>query len=89
MLEAEYKPAELWTAFARAEWEQNNELVPGNAIHDVGELTLGGIHDWKVADHFKFGVGASYTFDFVPSPLTPTYGSDPHGALLFVRLAAE
>jgi len=89
MLEAEYKPAELWTAFARAEWEQNNELVPGNAIHDVGELTLGGIHDWKVADHFKFGVGASYTFDFVPSPLTTTYGSDPHGALLFVRLAAE
>jgi len=89
MLEAEYKPAELWTAFARAEWEQNNELVPGSAIHDVGELTLGGIHDWKVADHFKFGVGASYTFDFVPSPLTPTYGTDPHGALLFVRLAAE
>jgi hypothetical protein len=89
MLEAEYKPAEPWTAFARAEWEQNNELVTGSAIHDVGELTLGGIHDWKVADHFKFGVGASYTFDFVPSQLTPTYGSDPHGALLFVRLAAE
>jgi len=55
----------------RSEWEQNNELVTGSAIHDVGELTLGGIHDWKVADHFKFGLGASYTFDFVPSPLTP------------------
>jgi hypothetical protein len=89
MLETEYKPSAPWTAFMRSEWEQNNELVTGSAIHDVGELTLGGIHDWKVADHFKFGLGASYTFDFVPSPLTPAYGSDPRGAMVFIRLAAE
>jgi len=88
LLEADYKPAEPWTAFARAEWEQNHELAPGGAIHDVSELTLGGIHDWKIAEHVKFGLGASYTFDFVPS-LTPTYGSNPHGILGFARLKLE
>ena len=89
LLEAEVKPAEPWTAFARAEWEQNDELVPGGAIHEVSALTLGGIHDWKIADHVKFGLGASYTFDFVPQPLKTVYGSDPHGVLGFARLKLE
>ena len=68
--------------------EQNDELTPNGAIHSVSELTLGGIHDWKIAEHVKFGLGASYTFDFVPQ-LTPTYGSNPHGILGFVRLKLE
>jgi hypothetical protein len=88
LLEAEYKPADRWTAFARAEWEQNDELVPGGAIHSVSELTLGGIRDWNIAKHVKFGLGASYTFDFVPQ-LTPTYSTNPHGIFGFMRLKLE
>jgi hypothetical protein len=87
--ETAYKPALDWTAFARAEWEQNDEIDATGTVRSVGELTLGGIHDWKVAAHAKFGLGASYTFDFVPSAVIPSYGSDPHGAMVFVRLALE
>jgi hypothetical protein len=89
LFETEVKPAQDWTAFARAEWEQNNEIDSTGAVRAVGEFTLGGIHDWKVADHAKLGLGASFTFDFVPSSATPHYGGDPHGALVFVRLALE
>lgn len=88
LLESEYKPAEPWTIFARTEWEENNELAPDGAIVHAGELTLGAIHDWKVVEHWKFGVGALYAFDFVPS-LSPAYGSNPHGVMAFVRVAAD
>ncbi|HEY1614273.1 MAG TPA: hypothetical protein VGF97_11325 [Rhizomicrobium sp.] len=87
--EAEYKPDESWTAFARAEWEQNNELAASGAVARVGEVSLGGIRDWQIADHWKIGLGALYAFDFVPATLTPTYGADPHGTMVFTRLVAE
>ena len=89
LLETEYKPAENWTAFARAEWEQNAEIDAAGVVRGVGALTLGGIHDWKVADHAKIGLGASYAFDFVPSGVTPEYGGSPGGAMVFVRLGLE
>jgi hypothetical protein len=89
LFETEYKPAENWTAFARAEWEQNAEIDASGATRAVGALTLGGIHDWPVADHAKIGLGASYTFDFVPSAVAPPYGGSPGGATVFVRLAVE
>lgn len=86
LLESELKPADPWTIFGRYEWEQNSELLPGSSNpQPVSELSLGAIHDWKVADHLKFGVGALYAFDFIPGPLTGAYGSDPHGAMVFVR----
>jgi len=84
LLESEFKPCDPWTIFARAEWEQNNELVPSSAIVRVGEITIGGIRDWQVADHLRFGIGALYAFDIVPS-LVPSYGNNPHGAMMFVR----
>jgi hypothetical protein len=88
LLEGEYKPSDPWTIFARAEWEQNNELESSAAIACVGEITIGGIHDWQVAEHLKLGAGALYAFDLVPS-LVPSYGDDPHGAMLFVRAIAD
>jgi len=90
LLEGEYKPSNPWTAFARAEWEQNNELSLDGTIKKVSELSVGGIHDWTIADHWKFGLGALYTFDFVPSSLSNAYGgSDPHGAMIFARVMAQ
>jgi long-subunit fatty acid transport protein len=87
--EAAYKPAAGWTAFSRAEWEQNSEVDAGGIVRSVGELTFGGIRDWMVADHTKFGLGASYTFDFVPSATALSYGSDPHGAMVFARVTLD
>jgi hypothetical protein len=89
LLEAEYHPASLWTAFARAEWVQNSELTAGGKAYGVEELTVGGIKDWAVAPHVKFGVGASYTFDVVPSSLSAAYGGDPRGAMGFVRVKLD
>ena len=85
LLEGEYQTGS-WTAFARTEWEQNSELDALGRRRGVGELTLGAIHDWAVAEHFKLGLGALYTFDFVPSDIVPSYGGGPHGAMGFVRL---
>jgi hypothetical protein len=88
LLEGEYR-IEPWTVFARTEWEQNNELDALERTRSVGELTLGGIHDWPVAEHFKLGLGALYAFDFTPSEIVPAYGGDPRGFMAFVRLATR
>jgi hypothetical protein len=88
LLEGEYR-IDPWTAFARTEWEQNSELDALERTRSVGELTLGAIHDWPVAEHFKLGLGALYAFDFTPPALVPAYGGNPHGAMAFVRLATR
>ena len=90
LLEGEYKPSDPWTAFARFEWEENSELAPGtNAISRVSAFSLGGIHDWRIAEHWKLGIGGLYAFDFAPGALNAAYGSDPHGAMAFVRIIAQ
>ena len=82
---AEYKPTDAWTIFARAESVQSTEIFAGAGLRTVGELTLGGIHDWTMAEHFKLGVGGLYTFAFVPGPPAPSSGRDPHGAMVSLR----
>ena len=88
LLESEYR-IDPWTLFARTEWEQNNELDALGRTVSVSELTLGAIHDWPIAEHLRFGLGALYAFDFVPSDIVLSYGSNPHGSLAFVRLATR
>lgn len=89
MLETEYKPADLWTLFARAEWEENDELLASGPKEPAGKLSLGAIHDWRIAEHWKAGLGGSYDFVFVPSALNAAYGSDPHGAMIFTRITVD
>ena len=89
LAEAEYRPVDLWTLFARGEWEGSDEVDATGRIRRVGELTLGGLRDFRVAEHLKLGLGALYTFDFVPSSIMPPYGSDPRGFMTFMRLAAN
>jgi hypothetical protein len=86
LAEAEYKPAGLWTAFARAEWEESAELVPGRTVR-AGELSLGAIRDFRLDDRWKIGLGGLYAFDMAPGHAG--YGSQPRGAMAFVRLVAE
>ncbi len=86
--EAEYHPALNWTAFTRAEWEENDEIDIRGITRGVGEFTIGGVRDFPIADHVKWGLGASYMFSFVASSVLPAYG-DPHGAMVFTRIVAE
>jgi hypothetical protein len=86
LAEAEYKPADLWTLFSRAEWEENAELVPGRIVR-TGEVSLGAIRDFRLDAHWKFGLGGLYAFDLAPGHAA--YGNAPHGTMAFVRLVAE
>jgi len=88
LAEAEYKPADLWTIFARAETIETDELVAG-PVRTVSEATLGVIRDVRLSEHWKIGAGASYTFNIVPGALKPTYGNDPRGSMVFARIIAE
>jgi len=89
LIETEFKPDQAWTLFARGETIESTELVPGGAVRGAGEISLGVIHDWRLAEHWKFGLGGLYAFDFAPSSSAASYGSAPHGAMAFVRLVAE
>jgi hypothetical protein len=89
LAESEFKPDDAWTLFARAERIGSDELVPGPQVRNAGEVSLGAIHDWRLADHLKFGLGGLYTFDFTPYSATDGYGGGAHGAMGFVRLIAD
>jgi hypothetical protein len=83
-----------WTVFGRAERLETDELDAhaGHAhgdVETVGKLSLGLIHDWKVAEHARLGLGGLYTFDFIPGDLAHAYGDAPHGAMAFLRLVIE
>jgi hypothetical protein len=78
---------DLWTLFTRAEWVQNSELDALDRKLEASQITMGGIKDWRVAEHWKFGIGALYAFDFAPHAV-PGYGGNPHGTMAFVRVVA-
>jgi hypothetical protein len=82
-----------WTIFGRGEITENRELLDvgehGPAF-TVGKLSLGAIHDFKLADHLSFGVGGLLAVNFVPQELAPLYGgNNPVGAMGFVRLKID
>jgi hypothetical protein len=87
LIESEFKPDDAWTFLARGENIGSDELAPGGKVRGAGEITLGLIHDWPMAEHFKLGLGGIYSFDFAPAGAA--YGSDPHGVMAFVRLTAD
>jgi hypothetical protein len=87
--EAEWKPADLWTLFARAEWEENAELLAASEVTRAGKLSFGAIRDLRLADDLKMGLGALYDFDFVGNGLDTLYDGNPRGAMVFLRLVAE
>ncbi|CAN1546756.1 hypothetical protein MCEMIH16_01993 [Caulobacteraceae bacterium] len=73
-----------WTVFTRAEQVDQAELAPGN-IYTVRKVSLGAIHDWRLGDNVKLGVGALVNGFDIPSPLSTSYG-DAGGGMAFVRL---
>jgi hypothetical protein len=79
-----------YTAFARAERVQENELLDLTPapIFTVNKLSVGGIYDFYRTDHAKFGIGGLVSFYGVPGDLKPVY-RDPTSAMAFVRLKIE
>lgn len=86
-LETAYAPNPDWTLFARAELVENPELGP--TTETVGKLSVGAIRDFPVAENTALGIGALYSVNFIPDALEPSYGGDPDGAMVFVRLTAS
>jgi hypothetical protein len=89
LAELEYWPDDAWTVFTRAESLGNDDLLREPGVKGAGEISAGLIHDWRLADHLKLGLGGLYAFDFAPSSAAAPYGGGPHGAMAFVRLVAE
>jgi len=91
LLETAVSPDGRWTVFARAERIETDELLPGPGgghgdLFTVSKASVGAIHDWRLDEHLRFGVGALYSVNRVPTALEPSYGGDPDGGMVFVRL---
>jgi hypothetical protein len=81
-----------WTWFGRGEMTRNRELIQGQNYRAfrVGKLSVGGIRDFRIADHLFIGAGGLFAVNFVPQGLAPLYGGDkPTGAMGFIRLKLE
>ena len=90
-LESTYAPNLDWRFFGRAEITETDELGPGGhggPVETVGKISFGAIRDFAVDDNLRLGIGALYGLNFVPNSLEPSYGGDPDGAMVFVRLVA-
>jgi hypothetical protein len=93
-LEVALKPNAAWTLFARAEQVETDELdahaghVHGG-LETAAKLSLGGVRDWRVAPHARFGLGGLYTFNRIPAGLRHAYGRSPDGAMIFTRLVID
>jgi len=94
LLETAVSPDNRWTVFARAERIETDELLPGAGgghgdLHTVAKASLGAVHDWRLAENVRFGVGALYSLNRVPDALEPAYGGDPDGGMVFMRLKID
>jgi len=80
------------TLFMRAERVKENELLedaPGFAtspVFYVNKISVGGIYDFPLAPHLKFGIGGLVSKYGVPDVAKPFYGSDPTSYMVFFRL---
>ena len=84
--EASWKPDDKWTAFARGEAIESDELGLAHEINKVQKISFGLIRDWRLNEHTKFGIGALVARNFTDGALDPLYGNDPWGGMAFVRL---
>lgn len=82
-----------WTLFGRAERTENDELGASAGHHGpafgVAKLSLGALHDVRVAPHLRLAAGGLWAFNFVPDALEPSYGGDRDGAMLFLRATID
>jgi hypothetical protein len=92
-LESTVRLSANWSVFGRIEREQNDELVlvagePG-PVYTVGKVSAGVVRYFRVAAHARIGAGGLYSLNSVPRGLELLYGSDPRGAMLFLRVVVD
>ena len=88
LVEAAWQPDDRWTVFTRAEQIDTDELTPGHGhgpVYTLRKLSVGAIHDWRLSDTLKLGVGVLVNGFDIPAPLSAGYG-DAGGGMAFVRL---
>ena len=81
------------TVFARLERVQEDELFTGTSpladqVYGVTKLSVGYIHDWPIAQHLYFGLGALGSLYDLPTAVGTAYGK-PHSYMAFARLKLE
>ena len=95
LFESELIFKHTYTLFMRAERVAEDELLDVPTlqtfenpapIFTVTKVTVGGIYDFPVADHLKFGLGGLVSKYGVPGDLKPVYSNDPTSYMLFFRL---
>ena len=87
-LESAVHFADAWTVFSRAELVNTDELSGTGRIDRVGKASLGLVHDWPLGD-VKLGLGGLYSVNRLPDALRPSYGGQPTGAMIFVRILVD
>jgi hypothetical protein len=82
-----------WALFGRAERTENDELGAMGGHHGpafrVGKVSLGVLHDIRVAPHLRLAAGGLWAFNFLPSALEPSYAGDRDGAMVFLRVTID
>src|SRR6266480_1803003 len=98
LLESELIFKRTYTLFVRAERVAEDELLERASglvelgplapmpVFAVNKISLGGIYDFPVAEHLKFGVGALVSKYGLPGTLKPLYGGDSTSFMVFFRL---
>ena len=81
-------PAADWQVFGRAERIETHDLTPSEETFDVGKVSLGVLRDFRISERVTLGIGALHSFNFIPGPLEASYGGDPDGSMVFIRLVA-
>ena len=94
LFETAVSPDDRWTVFGRVERIETDELVPGvggghGDLHTVAKASVGVVRDWRIADNTRLGLGGLYAVNRVPGALESLYGSDPNGAMIFIRLKID
>jgi hypothetical protein len=90
LLESAVMLSGIHTFFGRVELSDKDELFPAgdplaSETFRVGKLTVGYIHDFPIARHFKIGVGGLVSRYSLPGALEPSYGN-PTSYMLLARL---
>ena len=98
LLESELIFKQTYTLFMRVERVAEDELLERASgpveigplvsmpIFTVNKISLGGIYDFPVAEHLKFGIGALVSKYGLPGALKPLYGGEPTSFMVFFRL---
>ncbi len=93
LVESEVTLHATHTVFARLERVQEGELFSdpsplAGQLFGVATLSVGYIHDWPLAPHLVFGLGALVSLYDLPPAVDSAYGN-PRSYMLFARLKLE